>query len=817
VSPADAAASAAAAPSSSSAPASPQDRKLCSSGSWRQHLPAISSISTSALLWGQSAEAHPIPQQQTDHQQQHQQQQRKLSQQGSSKRMSPGSWCGPAGLSWDWESLAAADDGWYDSAAGAGAGTAAGAAAIQHAGLLSHQHAAAGSDGFAAGASGGKDGGSSWQGKGGFSGDAVSQSSGVQQQQQQPIQWRSSWVHGKQRGTHSSSSSTGSLGMKALPQGPQSTNTGSSSVRAGLAPALAAAQASIELPVIVKRPSGVDSLVDALLDPEHSACSQTSTTAAAAAASAASGRVLASEASSSAVAGHRPTTGVKPPSQLRKGYSWHGNTSWFTSKAAALNSNAACGSSSGSGSTAAVSSSHPCSALARPQPQPQAQDQVVGDAWGGGLCDGWGDSLAAAESAVLDLDPLLSTRVSADVPGSALGSCSDPLQGLLEALNWSTDVQRYQQASGQQQHSGRPALITRRPSSSSEPCSPRRPRGRLPNVLSSPLLQSCRSAPVTPCAAQQPSVGSAAAAAKCGDAQAVVGSTCGRDYFNQSSSVLMHKGVGQSNSSSSSSGGGGSSGRRRQRLPRADVCRLLDLEEWVEEEADGVDSSRQVAGPGDKGVSGFNNQGLSRAAAAVSPASASLAAKRSGSPAGDRSSSSAKQVASAAADPAGPGSRLSTPSGSLSGSVMRPGSTWANRGPRSSDPGTASSSSRGVTGSKTPGVAQAGRSTRDLWGSVSGSARPAAPLAKPQSPPVGPISGVPGAAGSSSRSTTGVAGGSGQGLQTCTPTCSGGDEALLGLLGAEGAVAPSCTAEAAPVVVQQWQQLEKAWQRSWWV
>jgi hypothetical protein len=798
---APAAGAAAPAPISSSAPASPQERKLRSSGSWRQHLPAISSISTSALLWGSStAEATLIPQQQ-----QAEQQQRKLLSQQGSKRTSPGSWCGPAGRSWDWESLAAADEGSWDSAVAAGAD--AGPATLQHVGLLSEHHAAAGAGGFATSGSGRKDVGSSWQGKtAGYSAHAVAHASGVQQQQQPPIHWRSSWVQGKQRcglgaSTNSKDSSNSSRGMESLQQGLYSTAQRSSGVHPSLAPTLAAAQASIELPVIVKRPSGVDSLVDALLDPEHSVGSQTSTTAAAA--SAALGRVLASEASSSAVAGQRPTTGVKPPSQLRKGYSWHGNTGWFTAKTAAMNSSTAnCGSSSQPGGVTAS------------RPQPQVQDQACGSVWGGGLGDVWGDNLAAAESAVLDLDPLLPSRMSADVPGSALGSCSDPLQGLLEALNWSTDVQRYQQPGGQQY---------RRTSSSSEPCSPRQPRGRLPSVLSSPLLQSCKSAPVTPCAATQSSVGPPAAAAESVpqgyDTEASAGPMCGTsssEYFGNSRPGLTHRGLGQGSSSSS--------GRRRRRGPRADVCRLLDLEEWVEEEPDGVDTyTRRATGPGPADTyshsPGFNNQALgagdgrtvAAAAATFSTVPVSLAAGVHVSPARGKSSSSGKQDASAA-DPAGPSSKLQSTQGPSSGS----GNARVGLQLRSSDPGGAASSSssssaRGVTSSSTRGVSQPGNSTRGgLWESSAGlKLRSTARQVKPT--PAGPTPTAPPAA----RSTPTAAGNS---AKAPLGSCGVVDEALLGLLVAEGAAAaPSCAAEAAPVVVQQWQQLEKAWQKSWWV
>lgn len=44
------------------------------------------------------------------------------------------------------------------------------------------------------------------------------------------------------------------------------------------------------------------------------------------------------------------------------------------------------------------------------------------------------------------------------------------------------------------------------------------------------------------------------------------------------------------------------------------------------------------------------------------------------------------------------------------------------------------------------------------------------------------------------------------------------DEAMQGLLAAEGSrVTPSYSSEEGPAAVQQWQQLEKAWQKKWWV
>jgi hypothetical protein len=310
---------------STSAPASPQGRKLRSSGSWRQHLPAISSISTSALLWGSGAAGEGGSAQQRK----------------SPKR---DSWPG-----WDWETFAAAEDetGWT---LGCGPAPAAGAAAAPSAvPNVGTQDAAAASRGKA------------------VLGTAV---------------------HPQQQGRS---------GLKSSSSGRPGVTQEAKSSRA--ASGLVSSQPSIELPVIVKRPSGVDSLVDALLDPEHSALSQTSNGAAAAAAAAVSGKVLASEASSSGVGGHSTGSGYKPPNQLRKGYSWHGN-SWF----------AAAADSTGGNKQGSSSSSHAWPGLQQT---------------GGRYFDP--PALAAVEASVLDLDPLLLSERSGEVPGSVLSSC-DPLQ-----------------------------------------------------------------------------------------------------------------------------------------------------------------------------------------------------------------------------------------------------------------------------------------------------------------------------------------------------------------------------------------------------
>lgn len=311
---------------SSSAPASPQGRKLRSSGSWRQHLPAISSISTSALLWGSGAAGEGA---------------------GAQQRKSPkrDSWPG-----WDWETLAAAEDevGWT---LGCGPSPAAAAGPVPPAALYAGSQDAA----------------------------AASRSRAVLRAAAHPQQQGRSGINSSNR--------------PRVAQEARGSSAGNSRVASGLV----SSQPSIELPVIVKRPSGVDSLVDALLDPEHSAFSQTSNAAAAAAAAAVSGKVLASEASSSGVGGHSTAAGYKPPTQLRKGYSWHGH-SWFTAAAGSTG-----GAKQGSSS----------------QPWPGLQQR-------GGLYDD-PPALAEVAASVLDLDSLLLSERSGEVPGSVLSSC-DPLQ-----------------------------------------------------------------------------------------------------------------------------------------------------------------------------------------------------------------------------------------------------------------------------------------------------------------------------------------------------------------------------------------------------
>lgn len=336
-------------PISSSAPASPQGSKLRSSGSWRRHLPAISSISTSAVLWGSAAGESASAQQRRSAK--------------DAKLDSPGSWAGPASLNWDWDTLVAAEDGsgWMlgcGDAAGPGSGV---------------SEASAGS-----------------RGAGSYESRAVSAGVGYAYQQQ----WRSALLPGRPRSTPLGGSSIATRFSQDL-------HSSAASASSRVVPGLLPSQASIELPVIVKRPSGINSLVDALLDPEHSASSQTSNAAAAAAAAAATGRVLASEASSSAVAGRGSAAGYSAPSQLRKGYSWHGGSgSWF---AAAAGSSVAGSANSSSGSQKKVHTKQR------------------------GYQQGNSSAPAAVSASALDLDPLLLSERSGEVPGSVLSSC-DPLQ-----------------------------------------------------------------------------------------------------------------------------------------------------------------------------------------------------------------------------------------------------------------------------------------------------------------------------------------------------------------------------------------------------
>lgn len=329
---------AAVAPISASAPASPQGRKLRSSGSWRQHLPAITSISTSSLLWGTGPGVE------------------------IARHDSPRSWCGSAAHSWDWDTLAAFCDD-EDGIGGAAAAT-------------GSAPALPGSAGFRTwGGSSNRDGGSS--------------------------------------GAHS----IGTVLQQDLHR-----SAGAKAVASSLLPL--PSQASIELPVIVKRPSGVDSLVDALLDPEHSTTSQTSNAMAAAAAAAASGRMLASEASSSAVAGQAAAAGYKPPGQLRKGYSWHGSNGWFAAMAAAAGSGSSSPAASCSGSTGKQGGRHI-------QADQRWSGQQAGSCGVPDLAHGCEEhlGLVVGEASLLDLslEPLLLCEGSSAVPGSVLSSC-DPVQ-----------------------------------------------------------------------------------------------------------------------------------------------------------------------------------------------------------------------------------------------------------------------------------------------------------------------------------------------------------------------------------------------------
>jgi len=637
--------------SSLSAPASPQGSKLRSSGSWRQHIPVISSISSSSLLWGPAA-GRPSS--------------------AGSRLDSPSSWCGSAGYSWDWDSLAAADDG--------DAGLAADGVRPAAAPLFEPAGAAAGAGGVA--------------------------SVGFGKQQQQR---RSFSLQGRQRRCHSRSSSCGSGGAGGsigISQDLHSSCPTSNPATLAVVTGLRRSQASIELPVIVKRASGVDSLVDALLDPEHTASS--GHTAAAAAAAEAAGMVLASEASSAAVAS-RSTAGYTPPSQLCKGYSWHGSSSWFSSTAEASSAAAAA-----DGSTRIQQAEH---GWARHPSKGQPQAVAGGRRPASQECTHFASLSGATDTAALtaDLDPLLLTECSGDVPGSLLSSC-DPLQGLLEALNWSTDIRRYQTLATDSSSSSRTqGHAGRRRSTSSEPCSPRRGSMLLPTVLSSPQLQPCKSAPATPLqsAVQLRSRAAQGAASLRGPAALVEPS------WGSSGIHRAPRAAGRGVDSSSS---------RRARPVRPDVCRLLDLEDWAEDETEGLD--------------------VADAAAAHSPGPAQHAVHLK---AGGPSKLEGSDAAAAA------------------------------------DVSAAS--------------AKAARATAGL---VKASSRRKQPSASP---------GFPGnAGGSSSLSRVGAT----SSARSARRQAAVRDDALQGLLASEGALPSSCAAEA-PAVLQQWQQLEKAWHRSWWV
>jgi hypothetical protein len=665
-------------PVSSSAPASPQDRRLQGSGSWRQHLPAISSISTSALLWGAPAPSSGGGQQ-------------RVPSAGSNKPDSwPGSWCGSAGLSWDWDTLAAADDG-VGWSAGSGDGRSAAAAAASG-GPFAREASQPGGRSSSTGHS-----------QAGSAGAAAAS-------QQQP--WRRALLPGRERA--SSSSGGSSKGARISQDLHSSTASGSSRV----VPALLPSQSSIELPVIVKRPSGVDSLVDALLDPEHSASSQSALSAAAAAAAAASGKLLASEASSSAVAA---AAGAKPPAQLRKGYSWHGASSgsWFSAAAAA---------GSRGGSSRRSSNSSSCSHTeARTPHQQQQQEYLYADV----------PAPAALEASVLDLDPLLLSERSGEVPGSVLSSF-DPLQGLLEALNWGTDVQRYQPRHQQPYSSARSSAH----SSSSEPSSPRRGARPLPTVLSSPQLQPTRSAPISPVetAGKQVCPASGAQDVQAGRETVAAADQLSRGLWGWSGPDAA--GVHAARPSGRASGSSGSSSRRRPRAVRPDVCRLLDLEDWAEDEAEGIEAGDAP----DAGVPAVT--------------------------AGGQHAAAAGGMGRAQSPPQGKERRAAV-FGAPGGAAQ--GSKWAvGLRRRSSDDAAAEADVPAPP--PTPVI--------DVRG--------AAPRANARRPP------AVGWRGSSGRASA------------------AGDESRLGLLAAEGRVAPSCAAEA-PAVQQQWQQLEKAWQKSWWV
>lgn len=195
----------------------------------------------------------------------------------------------------------------------------------------------------------------------------------------------------------------------------------------------------------------------------------------------------------------------------------------------------------------------------------------------------------------------------------------------------------------------------------------------------------------------------------------------------------------------------GSSGMRRSKAVRADVCRLLDLEEWAEDETEGVDAAA--------------GEPVSKHAATQVAHVRDEAGKAGGS------------VGSSAAQAKGWAlglHRRCSDDAAAAADIPAPPPTPANHYYSSAVKIAAT-----ATGA--------------------GSRRPPAPAL-----------GVSWRAGGSSRAS-----GSSQAVTDSSFT-GARDESLIGLLAAEGPLAPSCAAEA-PAVQQQWQQLEKAWQKSWWV
>jgi hypothetical protein len=327
---------------------------------------------------------------------------------------------------------------------------------------------------------------------------------------------------------------------------------------------------------------------------------------------------------------------------------------------------------------------------------------------------------------------------------ASLFSCLG-LQGLLEALNWSTDVERYQGPEHRSER--RRSLSASRRSTSSEPSSPHT-GVVLPTVMSSPQLQPTRSAPVTP--GETDRLGRVVHTDN--GAMAVTQSAAG--YRGRSlGTAAASAQSGRAHQGSVSVANSGSS-RRRSRVGRADVCRLLDLEDWAEDEAEGFDGgdsasvpAAPVASKGAASTGSLHPQNRSSAAAAGLGKSWAVALRR-------RSSDDAAADADILAPPP-------TPANSYPASADNFGAAAAALGPARGR----SSSWRGSSTVSISSGRAAGNSGRQLRGASSAPA---------------------------------------------------GDESLLGLLSAEGPVDPSCAA-AAPPVLQQWQQLEKAWQKSWWV
>jgi hypothetical protein len=327
-------------------------------------------------------------------------------------------------------------------------------------------------------------------------------------------------------------------------------------------------------------------------------------------------------------------------------------------------------------------------------------------------------------------------------------------------------VERYQSPEHRSQR--RRSLSASRRSTNSEPSSPRRTGAVLQTaLLPSPQLQPTRSAPVSPGETRR--LGRAVQSDS--DVMAATPLVAGyRERSLGAATVPVQSGSAYQGSVSAANSGGSSSRRRSRftgcydvRIPgtqyedrRADVCRLLDLENWAEDEAEGLDG-------GD--------------AASELPAP-----------------DSSKGAASAAAQASG-----SHPwKGSASAAGL--GKSWAvGLRRRSSDDAAADVD--------IPAPPPTPASSYPASDKVDAAAVARCPAHRRSSSWLG------GSAVSSGSSRT--AGNSGRQLRGAR-SAPAGDESLLGLLSAEGPVDLSCAA-AAPPVLQQWQQLEKAWQKSWWV